>query len=292
MSAITQANYVLVDGVLRPDALAKLHQRGEPLEVEPLYSGTRWEALHDLGPLLVWLRGPTNLARETFENATHPPDASLLYSPAPIKAVADHLRRFLAPAHALGGKSLLRFADPLIARYWLGSYEGAHLDAVLGPIAAWHVPESPHTWAQDRPCHWQSFLRAAPAPEWAETHAQLGQAQLRALEHAARWQFMERLYSDLRQSLPQQLASIDNSQLTQWLQDRLDEAQAWGLVSEHSLVIWIEYSLRWGDGFAIRPDGPYQRWLDCTPNALNLAPEVRIQHMDDHCLRIEMTKEV
>ena len=292
MSSSSDANFLLIDGVLRPNAAASLYQRGEPLEVWPLYIGTRWAELHDVGPILVALQGPSNLISETCKNAFQQADASLLYSRAPIQVVAAHLRRFIAPPDVLGGKGLLRFADPLVTRYWLGSYQGMHLDAVLGPIDAWHTPENPHSWALEQPAQWKSFYRAAPAPEWADTDAQLGDAQLRALDQAARWRFMERLNQSFERSHPQRMAQLDKRTRTQWFDQRLDEAQTWGLSSERSLAIWAEYSLRWGAGFTERPDTPYQQWLASTAGALKLAPELRIQQMDNDCLAIEIDEEV
>ena len=291
MNSAPQANYLLIDGVLRPDALASLYALAEPVEIEPLYLGTRWTELKHLGPLLVAIDGSSSLIHETWQRAARQADASLLYSPAPTIAVADHLRRFIAPADVLGSKGLLRFADPLVARYWLGSYQGAHRDAVLGPIQAWHLPHNPHTWERAESVQWHTIERTAPPPEWMDEYARLGEAQLHALDQAARWRFMERLHRRFEQDHPQHLACIDNGQLSRWFDERLDEAQAWGLASERSLAIWVEYSLRWGEGFTLRPQTPYQHWLARTPEALKLAPELRIQHMDRQCLHLDLNKD-
>ncbi|MDD2050812.1 DUF4123 domain-containing protein [Pseudomonas putida] len=291
MNSVSQANYLLIDGVLRPDALASLYSLAEPIEIEPLYLATRWTELKHLGPLLVAVHGPSNLIDETYQRAARQADASLLSSPAPTIAVADHLRRFIAPDDVLGSKGLLRFADPLVARYWLGSYQGAQRDAVLGPIQAWHLPPNPHTWERAEPVEWHTIERTAPPPEWVDEYARLGEAQLHALDQAARWRFMERLHRRFEQDHPQHLAHIDKSQLSRWFDDRLDEAQAWGLVSEQSLAIWVEYSLRWGEGFTERPQTPYQHWLARTPEARKLAPELRIQHMDKQCLHLDLNKD-
>lgn len=285
MNNVSQANFLLIDGVLRPNAIVSLYQSGEPLEIEPLYSGTRWSELRDLGPILVSLKGSTNLPGETYQNTC------LMRSPAPINIVANHLRRFIAPSDVRGGKSLLRFADPLVAGYWLGSHQGEHRDAVLGPIDAWHVPERLHAWELAQPSQWRSFCRTTPAPDWVDTYAQLGEVQLDALEQAARWRFVEQLHYHFEQNQPQLLARIDKNQLTQWFDVRLAEAHTWGLVSDRSRAIWVEYSLRWGDGFTEYPDGPYQRWLARTPDAFKLAPELRIQQMDSACLHIEPNKD-
>jgi len=286
------ANFVLMDGGLRPDAIKQLYQRGEPLEVIPLYIGTRWQALQDSGPLLIALQGSSGLIHDIRQSAFEQADASLLYSRASMHAIAEHLRRFIAPSDVLGGDGLLRFADPLVTRAWLGSYQREHLDAVLGPIEAWYIPEIHHSWEPAQPFEWLSVLRAAAPPEWVNAYAQLGEAQLAALDQAARWRFMERVNRRLEQNHPTLMATLDSRTRTQWFAQRLDEAETWGLSSERSLTIWTEYSLRWGPGFTLRPNTPYQQWLAGTPGALKRAPELRIQQMDNDCLAIEINEDM
>ncbi|WP_442113481.1 DUF4123 domain-containing protein [Pseudomonas sp. NUPR-001] len=292
MTSAPQANYLLIDGALRADALASLYALAEPVEIEPLYLGTRWTELKHLGPLLVAVADSSTLIGETWQRAGQQADASLLYSQAPLRAVADHLRRFIAPADAQGNKGLLRLADPLVARHWLGSYQDAQRDAVLGPIQAWHLPPTPHAWVLDAPPEWLTFTRSAASPTWVDEYARFADAQMQALDQAARWRFKERLHQRLQHSHSQPLARIENARLSRWLDERVEEAQAWGLVSQRSLAIWVEYSLRWGEGFAQNLQSPYQRWLARTPSALKLAPELHIQQMDSDCLHLTVNKDV
>ncbi|HDS1738051.1 DUF4123 domain-containing protein [Pseudomonas sp. BP8] len=291
MSRVNSANYLLIDGVLRPDALSALYQRTEALEIEPLYLKTRWAAVHDLGPILVSIQGATSLIDETLDTAAGRPDASLLHSDASIGSVADHLRCFIAPPDVLGGNGLLRFADPLVTRHWLDSYRGAHLDAVLGPISTWHVPEKNHVWERSERPVWRSFSRQAIHSGSLDSLGRLGESQLSALDQAARWTLIEQLYRSLEKRLPRHLARVDNGQLGRWFNERLDDAQAWGLVSKRSLAIWVECSLSWGDDFISDPSGPYQQWLARTPDAHRLAPELRIQQMDIYCQSLEFNKD-
>lgn len=286
----SQANYVLIDGVLRPDAIAQLYQRCESLNISPLYTHTRWQALQDLGPILVSARSASKLIDETVQSALLQADASLLYSQAPMQQVADHLRRFIERTDVLGGKCLLRFADPLVTRHWLGSYQGQHLDNILGPVDAWHVPETPHSWEPSTMAGWCSFVRTAAVPEWFE--APLGQRQLDALDRAGRWRFVAQLHQHFERHYPAQLSRMDVSGRTQWFNERLDEADIWGLVSERSLAVWIKYSLLWGEGFTLQPHGPYPDWLARTPPAAKLAPELRIQQMDNDCAGIDNYKDI
>ncbi|MDD2058470.1 DUF4123 domain-containing protein [Pseudomonas sp. GD03860] len=291
MSSVSSANYLLIDGVLRPDALSALYQRTEVLEIEPLYLKTRWAPLHDLGPILVSIHGSANLVDETLDNATRQADASLLHSDASMSNVADHLRRFIDPPDVLGGNGLLRFADPLVTHHWLDSYQGAHLDAVLGPISTWHVPQSPHAWERSELPVWRSFARQAAQPGWVDSLGRLGEGQLSALDQAARWKLIEQLYRSLEKDHPRHLARVDKGQLNRWFNERLDQAQAWGLGSERSVAIWVEFSLRWGDDFTSRLDAPYQQWLARTPDAHRLATELRIQQMERDGLALELNED-
>lgn len=292
MNTAPRANFLIIDGALRPGAIAGLYQRGEPLEVRPLYLGTRFRELHEGGPILASLSASSSLIRETYQRDFYRPDASLFYSSASINTVASHLQRFITPQNMCGGQFLLRFADPLVTLHWLDSFKGPALDTVLGPIEAWHVPEHPHSWVRPPSPVWRSFTRAAPAPGWVEAPAQLGDGQHSALDRASRWGFRERLHRMLEQNYPERLALIDKTRLAQWFDDRLDEAQSWGLFSERGCAIWTEYSLRWGQGFTEDQSGPYHQWLDHMPEALRLAPELRIQQMDKDCVIVNPHKEM
>ena len=43
-------DFLLVDGVLRQDALQWLYGAGDSIDVIPLYNGTRWDGVKELGP--------------------------------------------------------------------------------------------------------------------------------------------------------------------------------------------------------------------------------------------------
>jgi hypothetical protein len=293
MSSVALSNLLLIDGALRSDAIRDVYRRPEVLAVRSLYLGTRFRELHTLGPILISLADSSPLISETWNRNVHRPDASLLYSSESVDVVARHLQRFIAPQDVRSGDEvILRFADPLTTIYWLGSYQSAQLDAVLGPIESWHVPEHFHTWSPVSPSVWQTFVRQLPEPEWDETLGCLGEVQFSAMDHASRWGLRQNLNRFLEQNHPAPIASIDKSQRTQWFDARLDEARDWGLVSARGIAIWAEYSLRWGEGFTQDPDGPYQQWLEHTPEALKLTPELRIQKMDRDCLIVNPKKEM
>ena len=49
-------DFLLVDGVLRQDALQWLYGAGDSIDVIPLYNGTRWDGVKELGPILAACR--------------------------------------------------------------------------------------------------------------------------------------------------------------------------------------------------------------------------------------------
>lgn len=284
--------YMLIDGVMMPGAYTTVLHSSGISDLLALYADTPLAEIKNAGPLLVQL-SPGCVLLEQMQAFTHqwPARASLLYTTAPTHVLARHLRRFIAPLDVHGGKGLLRFADPLVTRHWLGSYQGASLDALLGPIDAWEVVESPHAWRTDLAHQWRRFERVSVAAQWADSHAVLGLSQLDALNEASRWQYLERLYGHLAEHCPQSLALADHTSLEEWFNARLEEAEAWGLSTYRSKTTWVEYSLHWGAGFATHANGPYQQWLARTPGASKLTPELRLQHMDDDCLHSALKRD-
>lgn len=293
MSASAGTPYLLIDGVMMPQAYDLMLRADGIEDLLPLLVNTPLAEIKAAGPLLVKL-SPDSPIHQQIAAFTHdwPTRASLLYTPAPIHELARHLRRFLAPLDVHGGKGLLRFADPLITHHWLGSYQGQPLNDLLGPIDAWHVVESAHAWLPSASYQWRTFERTTAASAWADAHAVLGQAQLDALSAAGQWRFLERLYGYLAQHCPRHLAHLDSSTLEDWFEARLEEADAWGLSARRCQVIWVEYSTRWGVGFTLHADGPYQQWLARTPDASKLASELRIQRMDRDCKSKELIEEI
>lgn len=277
-------DFLLLDGVLRQDALRWLYGAGEPIEVIPLYNGTRWDGVKELGPILVGLDSHSSLLGEWRSSLNLQRQASKLQSSAKLNDVADHLSQFITITDNLGSYSLFRFADPLVSSYWLGSYSPSAYESLLGPISEWLVALPPPNWAPSQSGEWQSYRPQTNSHKLKGKLNHLADDQVQALEQAYRRSFKERLYSWLIEDYPQTLSSLGEQERGQWLEQRLFDAEAWGLVSERSIAIWLERCACWGDDFATRSDSPYQAWLARTPGVQNLAPEQRIQALDEDCL--------
>jgi len=277
-------DFLLVDGVLRQDALQWLYGAGDSIDVIPLYNGTRWDGVKELGPILVGLDSHASLLSEWRSSPSLQRQASKLQSSATLNDVADHLSQFITITDNLGSYSLFRFADALVTAYWLSSYPPSAYQSLLGPISEWLVPLNPPSWAPSQAVEWQSYRPQPNSPRLEGKLNHLADDQVQALEQAYRRSFKERLYDWMVADYPQALTGLGEQERGQWLEQRLLDAEAWGLVNERSIAIWLERCACWGNDFAMRSDSPYQAWLARTPDAQKLAPEQRIQALDEDCL--------
>lgn len=267
-------HYLLIDGVLRQGVISELYGRGEEMEIEPLYVGTRWQEAHDLGPILVATSTQSKLLSDAQSDFDWLSCSSHLSSNANLKEVADHLREFICMRGPSGNQSLLRFADPLVAWYWLASYAPSQYPHLLGPITSWEVALLPTQW-ESRTELQRMVYTAASHPPIAFDRALLDEHQEQTLQKAYHRQLKTRLYDWLQTHVPnllQQQATVDS-----WLYNRLQSAEQAGLVSERSIAIWALLSLEQGDDFFSVPTSAYNQWRADTPVAQGLPTEVNLQ---------------
>ncbi|MFJ4145794.1 DUF4123 domain-containing protein [Pseudomonas sp. NPDC089734] len=282
-TGIHQANYLLIDGALHPHAIRYLQQRGEPLEIDPLYLGTSLAPIMEQGPILVHAPVGTSLIDEWQQTPARHEHAIFLTSQAPLQTVARHLRHFIKPPDHLGNTSLLRFADPVVSHFWLSSYGQKHLNTLLGPINDAWVKAPVHQWQASPEEPVTRFTRTAPPEDWNDRFALLGEPQLAAFEQAYQWLFMRQIHAWLTEQHPQRFAAHSAEQVQNWLERVLDTGQAWGLISEYAFVTWADICHTWGLDFMERADSPYQHWLALFPEQKHLPPELRIEALDDYC---------
>lgn len=281
MTPPCNANYLLIDGALRRDALAGLYQHQEPFEIECLYTGTRWKDLYDLGPILVNPLPGSSLLANWPVDETQWQDSTVMFSQAPIHEVARHLSRFISPSDCNGGSGLLRFADPLVAHFWLSSFcasESPH----LGPIEHWWVAKPKRTWEARSETPWEVFSAAACGSPSDDGCAQLAGDQILALERTQYWRFLDRVHAWIRERNPPLFLSMRSPQVTDWLESSLTVGLDWGLITERGLIIWMEACADDGQDFATRPHSLYQTWLSRDAAHARLAPEARMEAFGAH----------
>lgn len=270
--------YLLVDGARYHNALARLYARNEVLEVEPLYFGSPWHSAADLGPLLVSTDSASALFYEIETSAELRASAAVLESRALADVVASHLRRFNQVTDVSGAATLLRYADPQVAWFWLHSYDADALSSVMGPITRWRIAAPPNVLLSQQPQHWHDFASARPAAQSGLPAGLLGPPQLSALQQAYQQQLKERLYRWLQENHQTALSALPEQTRDNWFNARLVDAEGFGLSTERSIAIWCELALRDGSDFAGNPQGPYRRWLARAPRELPATPDQRLQH--------------
>lgn len=282
MSQSDPANFVLIDGVLSPQTMADLYRENEPVDLSPLYTGTRWGCLKDLGPTLLKSNDRSSLTKDWFNNPAAQTYTTLMSSAQSLNAVAGHLRRFICPPDGLGGNGVLRFSDPLVAHYWLSSLSEEQRNELFGPIEHWWVHRPVHRWQSAKETPWQVFSRTRPVPAGDIEHIELGHSQLAALDEARRWKFEEDAHEWLVERDELAFADMNSQQISSWLKATIDLGLEWGLVGERALIIWAETTMDLGDEFATRVGSPYLDWLLINPEHPRLAPDLRIKAFDQH----------
>ncbi|GFM88097.1 hypothetical protein PSCICO_34960 [Pseudomonas cichorii] len=281
-----QANYMLIDGALHPNAIRHLQQRSEPLEIEPLYLGTGLATLKEQGPILVHAPVGTSLIAEWQQSAVQHLYASVFTSQAPLRTVSSHLRHFLQPPDHLGNHSLLRFADPVVMYFWLSSYRQEHLDSLLGPVTDLWIKTPIHRWQPEPESPFTHFARHGPPQAWDARFALQGEQQLAAFEQSYRWLFIEQLHEWLTENHSSAFANQTDEQVRRWMEHVLEKGRAWGLESDYAFVAWADVCHTWGLDFMDRTDGPYQRWLTLFPDKAQLPPELRVEAVAAHARSI------
>ena len=278
MTHPSQANYLLIDGALRPDAVVGLYQRHELFEIEPLYMDTRWKDLYDVGPILIKPMPDSALLSEWLVEESLWSDSTLIGSQASIEQLAKHLRHFINPPDCRGGSGLLRFADPLVAHFWLSSYPASSA-AHLGPIEHWWVATPTQHWEPRANNPWQAFSGQGCQATWDERTALLGEDQLVALDQAQRMRFIGQVHDWLAERNPQFFIAMSSEQISEWLNSTLQGGLAWGLLTERALVLWAESCVDLGQDFISQ--SVYQNWLSNKWNG-RLPPEIRVKAFDEY----------
>ncbi|MGP9807547.1 DUF4123 domain-containing protein [Halomonas sp. AOP12-C2-37] len=280
--AITHA---LLDGVRYPNALKRLYGRDDIEGIEPLYLMTRWSSLAEQGPILVRLKS-SRLADEACANDDSKlyRSLSLLSSQASTSELSKHLGQFVTFKGEGEQEQLLRFADPLVTRHWLVSYGSALPAEMMGPIDTWWVADWAPNWAEPRPLAWQIFRshlsQASTTAEPANSFPPMGSAQLAALDAVDRWQLKERLTDYFSEHMAEAWQRLPVEGRGIWLEERLDDAIAWGANTERQLAIWASLSLRWGEHFMTASDGLYARWVVQTAEKKPLSRQEQLYALD------------
>lgn len=276
---MAQYTYALIDGVMRQTAIKDLYKTKEPIQVMPLYIGTRFQENYDLGPILVAsLQGPQFISQLQQQWAD---STTILQSDQYLSIIADHLKQFITVTDETGSNALFRFADPLTTWYWLDSYQDSIPLDILGPISAWQVIKPIADWQQPNN-EWQTFTSPHNAKLTNIRLDYLNEPQVNALDKAADFRFKNKLYQWLKTERLMVLQDQTADQITQWLDQILANAQQYNLTNQRTIAQWFDLSIDYGLDFVEQPTGVYQQWLQHNSQYKMLPADIKIQHFYQH----------
>lgn len=108
-------NYLLIDGMALPNAERQLYQADEFPHYLNLYAGTHWEAIADLGPLLIAVTDQNPFIQRFLEEGFAAEWGYLIQSPEDLPTLAAQFRQCITVRHASGSDLVLRFGEPGVA---------------------------------------------------------------------------------------------------------------------------------------------------------------------------------
>ncbi|WP_150911586.1 DUF4123 domain-containing protein [Marinobacter halotolerans] len=209
---------LVLDGVAIPGLGERIYQwaGGQPSVAECLYASTRWEAVSDLSPWLVWLSGPEDPVLKGFlEQGAEQEQGYLLISAKDHATCTRWMRSHLQVEMAPGYDELVRIAHPALARTLIGGnlarFSVRAVDQLIVPDRVsrqWHIVEPPAVQpgsigdqagkmrvSPDLKCAFESFNRRKDALQiWSNLEEsvrnQLGGPDLRDA-YPALWRIME-----------------------------------------------------------------------------------------------------
>lgn len=133
---------LVLDGVAFPELGQRIYQwaDGQPMEAQCLYVTTRWEAVSDLSPWLVWLSGPDDPVLKAFltEGASQE-KGYLLVSQLHPAELTRWMRLRAQVERAPGYEELMRISHPALARSIIG--ESLILSTPAGAIDKLITPD-------------------------------------------------------------------------------------------------------------------------------------------------------
>lgn len=144
---------LVLDGVAIQGLGEQIYQwvGGQPFNAECLYVATRWEAVSDLSPWLVWLSGPEDPVLKGFlEQGAMQEQGYLLVSATDRATCTRWMRSHLQVEMAPGCEELVRISHPALARTVIGGnlsrFPSRVVDRLIVPdriSEQWHLVEPP-----------------------------------------------------------------------------------------------------------------------------------------------------
>jgi len=128
--------FVILDGASVPDLLDKLYGPESP-EFECLYSGELKPDLAEVAPYLVRLQPDSEFTQWVIEQGWGNHWGIFALSPADLREMRHHFRRFLTVHDSSGKPLLFRYYDPRVLRAYLPTCNQEELSTLFGAVTCY-----------------------------------------------------------------------------------------------------------------------------------------------------------
>ncbi|WP_312243381.1 DUF4123 domain-containing protein [Stutzerimonas nitrititolerans] len=249
-------SYLLIDGAQVNNLAARIYALEESPSLHLLYQQSAYEALADVGPLLVAVRPHSELA-QVFQQEWQATAGIWLESDADEDDLVEHLRSLIHVRLEGDQTTLFRYYDPRVMTLWLGVLTAVERDPLMGPVKRIRLPSDSgaelELLRESKP---QTFARYDDRP-WLH----ISQAQLEHMNQAKFACFDQRLLAHLQRFYPESLQSMDAAAQQQFAALCRQSAGRYGYTAADEVARWAGLLIELGGDFPQAPEQHSYRQL-------------------------------
>jgi hypothetical protein len=195
------------------------------------------------------------MLRWLFKNLWNEPWGIFILAPQGLQDLREHLRKFLVVCLPDGKNWFFRYYDPRLLDVYLSACTARELQGFFGPIDAFVLSKSHNKFFSFRPSptapssSTDQAVHARPAGLWP-----IRSEQLTALSTKQRNNFVEKMVAYLTRTFPQEAANMKDDELLCAVDEAIDSARGYGIISESEIARYLHFTMIWGAGFDKRCD--------------------------------------
>lgn len=249
-------SYLLLDCAQINGLAARIYALEESPSLHLLYQQSAYEALADVGPLLVAVRPHSELT-QVFQQEWQATAGIWLESDASEDNLLEHLRSLIHVRLEGDQTTLFRYHDPRIMTLWLGPLKADERDPLMGPVKRIRLTaDSGMEMTLLRENKPQAFARYDDRP-WLR----LSQAQLEYMNQAKHACFDQRLLAHLQHFFPESIQGMDAAARQQFAAQCRQSAARYGYSAADEVTRWAGLLVELGGDFPQAPEHDTYRQL-------------------------------
>lgn len=222
-------NYLLIDGIALPEAEKQLYQACELPEHQNLYSGTVYDGVSDLAPVLVRITSEHPLVQRLVKEEFSQAWGYLLSSTLDLPTLANWFRRFITVRHPVGVELFLRFAEPAVASVLFGD---------AGPFRRAGFPADEVLLPDSLEWNWRHIQLPGVSDQVPDESLTLSESEVDALARADQRNFLNNMVLHLDEFFPEWASGASRKEQIATLSRLLDLARRKNYLSERALSQW------------------------------------------------------